>query len=200
MNELFLIFSEQTVWGIMARFLVDLIFLTILVGFIYFRYSKKEKFLFTFFLTGIVVFFLCTVMNFFPMTMTFAFGLFAIFQVLRFRTTNFGVKDMAYIFAVIGISVINAVVLARLPFESKLVMNCIIVFLTFVLEEISRKNTYKSHRIVYRNIEMLRPENKPKLLEELSSLSGRNVIRAKIAKVDYKKGVSDLDIFFKENP
>jgi hypothetical protein len=197
MNNLFLFFSEQTVWGIVARFLVNLMFLTIL-GIIYFRYSKKEKFLFTFFLTGIVVFFLSTVINFFPVTMTFAFGLFAIFQVLRFRTTNFGVKDMAYIFAVIGISVINAVVFAKLPFESKLVMNCIIVSLTFVLEEITRKNTFKSHRIVYRNIEMLRPENKLKLLEELSSISGRNVIRAKITKVDYKKGISDLEIFFKE--
>jgi len=198
MNDILLLFNSQTVWGILARFVIDLIFLTILIGFIYFRYSKKEKFLFTFFLIGIIVFFLITVMNFMAFSIGLAFGLFAIFGVLRFRTTNFGVKDMAYIFTAIGISVINSLVLRSLPFEGKLAINCIIVFSTFLLEEILKKHTYKSHRIIYRNIEMLRPENKHKLLEELSSLSGRNVIRAKISKVDYKKGTSDLDIFFKE--
>jgi hypothetical protein len=198
MNDLLSIFSNQTVWGILARFAVDIIFLTILIGVIYFRYSKKEKFLFTFFITGIIVFFLCTAMNFLSFNMGFAFGLFAIFQVLRFRTTNFGVKDMAYIFAAIGMSVINAIVLKALPFEGKLIINCIIILSTFILEEVSRKNTYKSHRITYENIEFLLPENQSKLLEEISKMSGRNVLRVKICKVDYKKGSADLDIFFKD--
>lgn len=198
MNDLLLFFNSPTVWGILARFVVDLIFLILLVGFIYFRYTKKEKFLFTFLITGIVVFFLVTIMSFLSFSMGLAFGLFAIFGVLRFRTTNFGVKDMAYIFTAIGISVINALVMRSLPFEGKLVINCIIVISTFILEEILKRHTYRSHRIIYRNIELLRPENKLKLLEELSSLSGRNIIRAKITKVDYKKGTSDLDIFFKE--
>jgi hypothetical protein len=198
MNDILLIFNSQTLWGILARFVVDLVFLILLIGFIYFRYTKKEKFIFTFLITGIVVFFLVTIMSFLSFSMGLAFGLFAIFGVLRFRTTNFGVKDMAYIFTAIGISVINALVMRSLPFEGKLVINCIIVVSTFTLEEILKKHTYRSHRIIFRNIELLRPENKHKLLEELSSLSGRNVIRAKISKVDYKKGTSDLDIFFKE--
>jgi hypothetical protein len=184
-------------WGILARFAVDIIFLTILVGLIYFRYSKKEKFMFTFFLIGIIVFFLCTVMNFFSFNIGFAFGLFAIFGVLRFRTTNFGVKDMAYIFTVIGISVINSIVLLKLPFEGKLVINLLIILSTFLLEEIASRNTYKSHRITFGNLDLLRPENQAKLLEEVSKLSGRNILRVKISKVDYKKETADLDIFFK---
>ena len=198
MNDLLLIFAKPTVWGILARFVVDLIFLTILLGFIYFRYSKKEKFLFTFFLIGIIVFFLVTVMNFIPFNLGLAFGLFAIFGVLRFRTTNFGVKDMAYIFAAIGISVINSLVLRALPFEGKLVINIVIVLSTLILEEILKRNTYKSHRIIYYNLELLRPENQPKLLEEISARSGRNVIKVRICKVDYKKETADLDIFFKD--
>jgi hypothetical protein len=198
MNDLLLIFNSQTMWGILARFAVDIIFLTILVGLIYFRYSKKEKFMFTFFLIGIIVFFLCTVMNFFSFNIGFAFGLFAIFGVLRFRTTNFGVKDMAYIFTVIGISVINSIVLLKLPFQGKVVINLLIILSTFLLEEIARRNTYKSHRITFGNLDLLRPENQAKLLEEVSKLSGRNILRVKISKVDYKKETADLDIFFKE--
>jgi hypothetical protein len=197
MDDILLIFSRQTVWGILARFVVNLIFLTILIGFIYFRYSKKEKFLFTFFLSGIIVFFLITAMNFISLTLTFAVGLFAIFGVLRFRTTNFGVKDMAYIFTAIGISVINSLVLRTLPYLGILAFNCIIILSTFILEEIARKHTYKSHRITYKQVEFLRPENQAKLLEDVSSLSGRKITRIKILKIDYNKESADLDIFFR---
>jgi hypothetical protein len=197
MDDIFLIFSKQTVWGILARFLVNLVFLTILVGFIYFRYSKKEKFLFTFFLSGIIIFFLITAMNFISLTLTFAVGLFAIFGVLRFRTTNFGVKDMAYIFTAIGISVINSLVLRTLPYGGILAFNCIIILSAFVLEEIARKHTYKSHRITYKQMELLKPENQSKLLEDISSLSGRKITRVKILRIDYSKECADLDIFFR---
>jgi hypothetical protein len=198
MNDLLLVFNNQNVWGILARFAVNLIFLIILIGIIYFRYSKKEKFIFTFFLIGIIVFFLITVMNFVSITLGFAVGLFAIFGVLRFRTTNFGVKDMAYIFTAIGISVINSLVLRSLPLEGKLVINILIVLSAFILEEILKRNTYRSHRITFENLELLRPENELKLLEEISARSGRKVLRVKICKVDYKKETADLDIFFKE--
>lgn len=197
MNELFLIFSSPTIWGILSRFAVDLFFLIVLIGLIYFRYSKKEKFVFTFFLIGIIVFFLITVMNYVSLSLGFAVGLFAIFGVLRFRTTNFGVKDMAYIFTAIGISVINSIVLRGLPFGGKMVINVIIVLSALVLEEIMRRNSYSSHRIVIDNLKLLRPENHSKLIEEISEKSGRNVLKVRISKVDYKNKTAELNIFFK---
>ena len=105
---------------------------------------------------------------------------------------------MAYIFTAIGISVINAISLRSLPFEGKLVINIIVVLSAFILEEISKRHTYRSHRITFENLELLRPENEPKLLEEISARSGRKILRVKNLKVDYKKESADLDIFFKE--
>ena len=198
MNELLPVFSSPTIWGILARFAADLFFLIILIWFIYFRYSKKENFVFTFFLIGIIVFFLITAMNYVSLSLGFAVGLFAIFGVLRFRTTNFGVKDMAYIFTAIGISVINSIVLRGLPFGGKMVINFIIVLSALVLEEIMRRNSYSSHRIVIDNLKLLRPENQSKLLEEISEKSGRNILRVKVSKVDYKNKTAELNIFFKE--
>ena len=198
MNELFPIFSSPTIWGILARFAVDLFFLIILIGLIYFRYSKKEKFVFTFFLIGIIVFFLITVMNYVSLSLGFAVGLFAIFGILRFRTSNFGVKDMAYIFTAIGLSVINSIVLRGLPFGGKMVINVIIVISAFVLEEIMRRNSYSSHRIVIDNLKLLRPENQSKLLEEITDKSGRKILKVRISKVDYKNKTAELNIFFKE--
>jgi hypothetical protein len=190
--------SSHSIWGILARFGINLIFLILLIGVIYFRYSKKEKFLFTFFLIGIIVFMLCSIMSFVSFTFGFAVGLFAVFGVLRFRTTNFGVKDMAYIFTAIGVSVINGVVMKGLPYGGILVINIIIVISTFILEEVVRKNLFKKHRIVYENVDLLRPEHRNKLLKDLSDKTGRNVLRVKILKVDYRKETAEVDIFFKE--
>ena len=58
-----MIIHSTSIWGILARFGVNLIILIILIGFLYFRYSKKEKFMFTFFLIGIIVFLVSSIMK-----------------------------------------------------------------------------------------------------------------------------------------
>ena len=97
------LFHSPTLWGILLRFALNLISLLILIRILYFKYSKKEKFMFTFFLIGIIVFFICALLKDIGMGMGLGFGLFAIFSILRFRTRNFSVKDMAYIFTTIGV-------------------------------------------------------------------------------------------------
>jgi hypothetical protein len=197
MAEVLKVLSSITVWGILARFFVNLIFLFILIGLIYFRFSKKERFLFTFFLTGITVFMVCSIMNKLTISVGAAFGLFAIFQVLRFRTRNFSVKDMAYIFTTIGISVINSVVMLIYQISGVLLMNLVIVVSALLLEIYLNKNVYHTHKIIYDNLDMLRPENEQKLLDEISLKTGRHIFRVKILEIDFKKSVAELDIYYK---
>lgn len=192
------IFNSNTMWGILIRFAINMIFLIILVGGVYFRYSKKEKFLFTFFLIGILVFLVASIMKLIDIRIGLAFGLFAIFGILRFRTRNFGVKDMAYIFTAIGLSVVNALGLLVLPLFGILVMDVLIIVSTFLLEEFLLKNLFKKHKITYDDLDMLVPAKKEELLKDISARTGRSIIKVKIIKIDFKKGVADLDIFFKE--
>jgi predicted MFS family arabinose efflux permease len=192
------IFSSDTVWGILARFGVNLVFLIILVGFIYFRYSKKEKFLFTFFLIGIVVFLVSSIMKRIDIGLGLAFGLFAIFGILRLRTRNFSIKDMAYLFASIGISVINSLGMLVLPLIGILVINVMVILCSFALELFLIRNMFMKHTIVYDDIDLLLPENKSKLLADVSAKTGRDIIKVKIRKIDFKKETAELDIFFKE--
>jgi hypothetical protein len=84
-------------------------------------------------------------------------GLFAIFTILRFRTRNFSLKDMAYIFTVIGISVINSVILPDFPFVGFMIINSIIVIAAFILEEFMRKYSFDKQSINYDNIDLLKP-------------------------------------------
>jgi predicted MFS family arabinose efflux permease len=198
MSDNLSIFSSDTVWGILARFGINLVFLVILIGFIYFRYSKKEKFLFTFFLIGIVVFLVSSIMKRIDIGLGLAFVLFAIFGILRLRTRNFSIKDMAYLFASIGISVINSLGMLVLPVSGILVINVMILLSSLALELFLMKNNFKKHTIVYDEIDLLLPENKDKLLADVSSKTGRDIIKVKIRKIDFKKDTAELDIFFKD--
>jgi hypothetical protein len=198
MTDIIPVLSSSSVWGVLARFGFNLIWLFVLIGVIYFRYSKKERFLFTFFITGTTVFFVCSIMNKLTISLGAGFGLFAIFQVLRFRTRNFGVKDMAYIFSVIGISVINAVVLQVFNILGVVIMNLIVILTAFVLEQYLQSNNFAKYKVAYDNLDMLRPENQQKLLQEMSQKTGRNIFKVKIIEMDFKKDIAHLEIYYKE--
>lgn len=191
-------YSALSVWGILMRFGVNLFFLFILIRLIYFRYSKKEKFLFTFFLIGITVYFICAMLRKVEINVGIGLGLFAIFGILRFRTRNFSTKDMAYIFATIGLSVVNSLSMVDFPFYGFLIINVIIVLSALTLEEFLRKNSFSSHCIVYDDINLLKPGNRNKLLKDISGKTGLEIRRVRVIKVDFKRNVADLEIYFKD--
>jgi hypothetical protein len=191
------LFNSPTIWGILIRFVITLAFLFVLIAVIYFRYSKKEKFVFTFFLIGIIVFFICSLLKGVDIAIGMGLGLFAIFTILRFRTRNFSLKDMAYIFTVIGISVINSVNMPGFPFFGFLIINSIIVLAAFVLEEVMRKYSFDKQSINYDNIDLLKPGNRSKLLKDLSSRTGQVILRIKILKVDFKRETAEVEIFYR---
>lgn len=195
MNEFF---HSSTLGGVLMRFTLNIIFLFILIRLLYFRYSKKEKFLFTYFLIGIAVFFICTMLKDINIVIGVGFGLFAIFSILRFRTRNFSVKDMAYIFTTIAISVINSVNLTTFPIFGFVIINIIIVGSAFVLEEYLKNNSFSKYSISYDNIDLLKPGSNHKLIKDLSTRTGHNILKVKIRNINLKREVAQLDIYFKE--
>jgi hypothetical protein len=181
----------------MWRFAVNLVFLIILIWLIYFRYNKKEKFLFSFFLMGIIVFFISSMLRSVFIEFGMAVGLFAIFTILRFRTRNFSIKDMAYIFTIIGVSVINSLKLLKFPFLGILIINAIIIGSIFLLEKFLVNNKSEKISIIYENLELLIPEKNQKLLKDISLRTGKEILRIKIRRIDYKRKVALLDIYYK---
>jgi hypothetical protein len=184
--------------GIMIRFVINLAVLFCLVKLVYFRYCRKEMFLFAFFLMGIMIFFIGSVLNAVFLEIGMAVGLFAIFTILRLRTTNVSIKDMSYMFTVIGISVINSLKLVGFPLLGIVIINAIIIVIAYLLEEFLLKNSSESHSIVYRNLDLLRQNKKQRLLKDISELTGKEVTKVKVRRVDYRSEIALLDIFYKE--
>ena len=85
------------------RLLIDVISMFVLVRLIYFRIYKKKDYLFTFFLFNIIIFIITYLLNKVDMSMGAAFGLFAVFSMLRYRTEGLTTKDMTYLFIVIAL-------------------------------------------------------------------------------------------------
>lgn len=200
MNVKFYDLTNPVFVGIMWRLAIDIISLFILIRVIYYRYSRKEKFLFSFFLMGILTFFIASVLNTVFLEMAGAFGLFAVLGILRMRTRNFSVKDMSYTFATLGISVINALNVLNFPLFGILVINFVILITAYILEQFLLRHKSETLTIVYENLELLRPEKKLKLIKDVSALTGKEVIKVKIRKIDYKRKIALLDIYCKELP
>ena len=199
MSDNFFNLNNPDFYGTMIRFVINTIFLFILIRGIYFKYTKKEKFTFTFFLMGIMVFFLTSMMNTNVYIATaMGFGLFAIFAILRFRSRNFSLKDMSYIFTVIGISLINSLKLTGFPVLGVVIFNIMILISIIILEKFLINNNTITHMIVYENLEMLKSAKKQRILKDISDLTGKDILRIKIRKIDYREKVALLDIYYKE--
>lgn len=185
----------------MIMFVINIIFQYILIRLVYFRFTKKESFLFAFFLIGVIVFFIGCLLNYIQMQMELAVGLVAIFTILRLRTRSITMKDMAYVFAVIGIAVINALHLVAFPLLGRLIINIIIILMALILEKFIVRNKLNSHNIIYENIDLLRPDKNDELLNDLSILTGMKIVKVKVEEIDYKKKSAEIVIYYNDrNP
>jgi hypothetical protein len=198
MDEKFYDLTNPAFVGIIWRFLIAVVFLFILIRIIYFRYSGKEKFLFSLFLMGIIAFFIVSILRSVYIEMGMGFGLFAVFGLLRLRTRNFTEKDMAYTFTVFGVAVVNSLKLVKFPLLGVLIINIIIVLAAYLLEEFVLKYKIETHEIIYDKLELLKPEKKDKLLQDVSLKTGKEISRIKIRRINYKRKRALLDIYYKE--
>jgi hypothetical protein len=131
-----LLSSQDPLWGILLRLAINLVVLYIIIYLIYSRYTLRRNFMFPLFLMGTMLFLICMLLKKSEMQMGMALGLFAVFSIMRFRTENLATRNMAYLFTVIGVSVINAMFDFPHPVRGTILIN-IIVILTVLLLEIS---------------------------------------------------------------
>jgi hypothetical protein len=190
---------DSTFLSIMIRFFVNLFVLFILIRVIYYKFTRKEEYLFSFFLMGIIIFLLCSLLGTVNIQLGMALGLFAVFAILRFRTVNYTAKDMTYIFTVIGVSVINSQANIPPPVAGAIIVNSIIIITAIILELFLRRKALTSVNIIFNKPELLNPKLREDLLKDLSSPTGLDIKKVRIRKIDIGKSYAELEVFYKEN-
>lgn len=140
------------------RLSVDLVSVFILVRFIYYPIYKNREFFFTFFIFNLIIFLITFLLNKVEMSMGAAFGLFAVFSMLRYRTEGISMKDMTYLFLAIAMGLITAV--SKGSWDELSMLNLIILAFTYLLESSVLLKKEASKVIQYENIEMIKPEDR----------------------------------------
>lgn len=178
------------------RFSLNLVFLILIIRYLYYKKSKKVAYLFTYFLIGIIVFFICFTLKKFEIDLGMALGLFAIFGIIRYRTDPIPIREMTYLFVVIGISIMNALVNKKMSYVEILSANTIIFVATYILENINALKHEVSKKITYDNMELVKKQNENLLLKDLEERTGLKINRVKVNSIDYFKPSANLTIYY----
>lgn len=188
---------DKSLWNLLLRFFLNLGVQLILVRMIYYRFSRREEYLFSFILMGLMIFLICSILGSIELQVGTALGLFAIFAIIRFRTIQYSVKDITYVFVIIGISVINALASIPPPVLGAVIINFSILLVTYLLELFLQKNSLTKLTIIYDKLELLKPGQNKELLKDLSRQTGQNVERVKIQRIKIRKGNAQIEIYYK---
>jgi hypothetical protein len=182
---------------LIGRFSLNLIVILILVRWLYFSTSKRKDYLFTYILISSIVFLLCFLLENVMLLIGFALGLFAIFGIIRYRTLTMPIKEMTYLFLIIGISVINALTDTTTSILEIIFTNLIVIFITYGLEKRWLLKHESSKIIIFEKINLIKPEHHGELIDDLQQRTGISKIsRVEIGEIDLLRDICHLKIFF----
>ena len=170
----------------------------LIVRYIYYPVTKNKDYLFTYLLISLTVFLLCILLDSVKLQLGFALGLFAIFGIIRYRTDPIPIKEMTYLFLVIGISVVNALANKKISYAELVFANLLIVFVTYGMERIWLLRHESRKNIIYEKIELIKPERREELIADLRERTGIDIIRIEVRRIDFLRDVANVRIFYYE--
>ena len=184
--------------NLIIRFGFNLSIAFIIIKLIYQRnHTNNLDFVFTYFMFNSLIFFFAFLLGNITINIGFAFGLFAVFAILRYRTDPIPIKEMTYLFIVITIGVINALSGAEVSYAALLFTNIALVGLTYVLETYWGHNTLIHRTVEYEIIENIKPENHEKLCLDLEDRIGMPIIKFEIHRINFLRDTVRISIYCK---
>ena len=185
-------------WDLVIRASFNLFVVLILVRVLYYRITPRKEYLFTYILISVVVFFMIMLLENVGVEIGFALGLFAIFGMLRYRTQQIPIREMTYLFLVIGVSVINSLANKRVSYAELLLTNSAIVLVTYLLEKVFLMKTETKKLIFYEKVELIKPAMRAELIADLEERTGLTIHRVEIERIDYLRDAARIYIFYFE--
>ena len=185
-------------FNLVFRFGFNLSIAFIIIKLIYHRDHNNNDFVFTYFMFNSLIFFFASILGGMTVNIGFAFGLFAVFAILRYRTDPIPIKEMTYLFIVITIGVINALSSSEVSYAELLFTNTALVVLTYFLETYWQNNLLLRHTVEYEIIENIKPENHEKLLLDLEDRTGLSIKHFEIRRINFLRDTVQIRIYSKD--
>ena len=185
--------------NLLIAFALNFLVAIIVVRFIYYPTRKNKNYVFTFLAFNTLIFFVLNLLASTELSVGIGFGLFAIFSMLRYRTDAMPIREMTYLFAIIALPTINAILFSGETIAVLLLANGIIVGVLVVLERGWGFQYEASRKILYDKVKMLKPENEELLLADLEQRTGLAIRRVEIGPVNLAKKTADLKIYYDDS-
>jgi hypothetical protein len=180
------------------RFGINLLVIFVLVRLLYYPMRKNRDFLFTFFLFNIINFLICFLLSSAKLKMGFAFGLFAIFSILRYRTVTVPVREMGYFFISVTLGIINALTSSEQGMVMLIIANLIILSVAWIIDHKVRVTHENYKEVVYDRIDLISPEKRPEMIDDLRKRTGLHIHRVEFSRIDFFKDTARIFVFYND--
>jgi hypothetical protein len=184
---------------LLIRFTFNFIVVFIAIRLLYYRVRRRRDYMFTYILISTTIFLLCYLLENVKLELGFALGLFAIFGIIRYRTIQIPIKEMTYLFLVIGISVINALANKKVSYAELFVTNMLLLAVAYGLERMMMLPHESSKSVTYERIELIKPELRTELKKDLEERTGLNINRIEVGKIDFLRDTAKVIIYYYEH-
>lgn len=178
------------------RYAFNLIVTFVLIRTFYYARHKNKDFVFTFFLFNSVLFLICFLLSSTKIELGFSFGLFAIFSIFRYRTVTVPVREMGYFFLTVTVGIINALANLSDTLILLIICNIIILLLTYILDSHLGLEHESYEEINYDRMDLIQPEKRNEMLQNLRERTGLSIHRVKFQKIDLCKNVVNIHAFY----
>ena len=185
---------DNDFYKMIFRFGINISFLTLIIRYLYYKNARNKEYFFTYYMIGVIVFFLCFTLKKFELDLGMALGLFAIFGILRYRTNSIEIKEMTYLFVIIGVSVINSLANKKMSYAEILTANSVVVIALYLTEWFWTLKHLISKVVIYEVIENIKPENYDLLKADLEERIGVEIQQINIGDVDFLKDTAEITI------
>lgn len=180
---------------LLLRFAFNAFFIWIIIHKMYYPKSLRKDYYFTFAMISVSIFFLIFLLGSVKIKVGFALGLFAIFGIIRYRTESMSVREMTYLFVIIAVSVINALAVT-LSYAELVVTNLIFLLCIRMSENLPWLKHISEKLVLYDKIELVRPERRRELMEDLKNRLGLRITRVEVGAIDFLRDTAMLKVFY----
>lgn len=186
----------ESILDLLKSFLFNLFICWIIVHFLYYKRNGSGAYYFTFIVFSSAMFMILFVMSSMSIQIGFTLGLFAIFGMIRYRTETIPVREMTYLFIIIALSVVNGIG-NELPFLELLVANLVIVLLMLFIEFEFLEGRTSTKLVIYDRIDMITPEKRQELIEDLKKRLGLDIVKVEVGQVDFLKDSAFVKVTYR---
>lgn len=185
---------------------INLAIALLIVRFIYYPVTQDRRYVLTFVTFSAITYFVLGLLTSVELSIGVGFGLFAIFSVLRYRTDEIPAREMTYLFVFIALAIMNSVMMGQAgdPDEfgvmifKLLFSNGLVIAVLFVLERGWGFRFEESKRVIYDRIELVSPERRDELIEDLKARTGLAISEVEVRRIDLLRDIAELRVTYSE--